>query len=82
MRVLRLVFDDDLSGAEAAFLDLLHYKPAAWQTKRVDTGLQCGKLDARIDKRAEHHVAADSTGTVEVSDPHGSGASVRERGKE
>src|SRR3954468_21883280 len=71
MLVLGFVLDGNLRGTETLFLHLVAYESAARKTERVDTGLDGREVGARIDERAERHVAADSARTIEIRDAHG-----------
>jgi hypothetical protein len=71
MLVLRLVLDLDLGRSEAALFDFARHESAAWQAERIDGRLYFCQGRARIDQRAERHIAADSASTIEVSNPHG-----------
>jgi hypothetical protein len=70
MLMFRLVLDGNLCRPEAPFLDFAADKPAAWKAERVNARLDCRQVRADVYERAEQHVAADSTGTIEVSDSH------------
>src|SRR5262245_35005232 len=77
--VFRLVLDRDLGGAEALLFNLSADKPAAWEAEGIGSGLNGGKVGARVDQRTERHVAADSAGAIEVSNSHSTASSKKPR---
>ena len=70
MDVFRLVFDRDLHGPKAMFLDFLGHDPAPGQAQRTDGFVEFIEGNSGIDQGPQGHVSADPAGAIEVGNFH------------
>ena len=69
--VLFRVFDPHGRRAKTLLHDRVRGELHPLQAERIDRRADDRGIDARVDQRAQRHVAADSRRAVEIGDPHG-----------